>query len=100
MSSRRTFLKTSAAFAATLPLARLPLGAAETGAAAPAAAPAPKGLLFAPSELPRIRANLDLPRCTELRRTLLDYLKKHPEEADFNAAILVGNAFIEAFPCD
>ncbi len=36
----------------------------------------------------------------QLRRTLLDYLKKHPEEADFNAAILVGNAFIEAFPCD
>jgi hypothetical protein len=70
-SSRRTFLKTSAAFAAALPLARLPLGAAETGAAT-AAAPAPKGLLFAPADLPRIRANLDLPRCAEIRHMLLD----------------------------
>jgi hypothetical protein len=36
----------------------------------------------------------------QLRSTLLSYLKQHPEEEDFNAAILVGNAFIEAFPCD
>jgi hypothetical protein len=36
----------------------------------------------------------------QLRRTLLDYLQRHPEERDFNAAMLVGNAFIESFPCD
>lgn len=36
----------------------------------------------------------------QLRRTLLDYLKRHPEELDFNAAMLVGNAFIETYPCD
>lgn len=35
-----------------------------------------------------------------LRSTLLEYLQAHPEEEDLNAAILVGNAFIDAYPCD
>ncbi len=70
--TRRTFLKTSAALAASLPFARLPLGAAEPSAA-PAPAPgAARGLLFDQSDLPRIRANLDLPRCAEMRATLRD----------------------------
>ncbi len=68
-SSRRTFLKTTAALAA-LPLVRLPLVAAET-AAAPAAGAA-RGLLFDPAELPRIRANLELPRLAEVRAMLRD----------------------------
>lgn len=71
-SNRRTFLKRSAVLAASLPLLRLPLGAAETP---PATAPVPgaaRGLIFDPSELPRIRANLDLPRCAEVRSMLLD----------------------------
>jgi Heparinase II/III-like protein len=70
LPTRRTFLKNSAALAAALPFARLPLHAAE-----PAAAPAPgaaRGLLFDPSDLPRIRANLDLPRCAEIRKELLN----------------------------
>ena len=41
MSTRRTFLKASAVIATALPLARWPLGAAETGGANPAAAPTP-----------------------------------------------------------
>ncbi len=68
--TRRTFLKSSAVLAATLPFARLPLGAA-TAANAPAAGPG-RGLLFDPADLPRIRANLDLPRCAEIRGQLLD----------------------------
>jgi len=36
----------------------------------------------------------------QLRNTFLAYLREHPEEEDLNAAILVGNAFISAFPCD
>ena len=36
----------------------------------------------------------------QLRKVLLDYVEQHPEQMEFNAAILVGNAFIEAFPCD
>ncbi len=36
----------------------------------------------------------------QLRDTFLSYLRAHPEEEDLNAAILVGNAFISAFPCD
>ncbi len=67
--SRRTFLKTTAALAA-LPLVRLPLAAADT-TAAPAAG-ATRGLLFDPAELPRIRANLELPRLAEVRAMLRD----------------------------
>jgi hypothetical protein len=72
MSTRRTFLKASAVIATALPLARWPLGAAETGGANPAAAPTQKGLLFAPSDLPRIRANLELPRLADIRGQLLN----------------------------
>ena len=36
----------------------------------------------------------------ELRNTLLAYLREHPEEEELNAAILAGNAFITAYPCD
>ncbi|HEY5551532.1 MAG TPA: heparinase II/III family protein, partial [Opitutaceae bacterium] len=73
MSTRRTFLKSSAALAATLPFARLPLSAAEPAAGASTPAPGPsRGLLFDASDLPRIRANLELPRCAEIRSTLLN----------------------------
>lgn len=44
-----------------------------------------------------------IPRGTpvdSLRKTFLAYLREYPEEEDLNAAILVGNAFITAFPCD
>ena len=37
---------------------------------------------------------------SELRATLLHYLREHPEEEDLNAAILVGNAFIDTYPCE
>ena len=36
----------------------------------------------------------------QLRKVLVDYVGQHPEQMEFNAAILVGNAFIEAFPCE
>ena len=35
----------------------------------------------------------------QLRRVVLDHLTSHPEEEDLNAAIVVGNAFLERFPC-
>jgi len=44
-----------------------------------------------------------LPRgasANQLRRVVVDYFAAHPEEEDLNAAIVVGNAFLEAFPCD
>jgi hypothetical protein len=69
-SSRRTFLRSSALLAAAVPLARLGLGAAEKPATP--AATAANGLLFGPADLPRIRANLELPRCAEIRAMLLD----------------------------
>lgn len=62
--TRRTFLKSSAVLAASLPFARLDLNAAATpGAAAPGSA---KGLLFDESDLPRIRANTKHPRFASL----------------------------------
>ena len=66
MSTRRSFLKTSATLAAALPFARLPLAAAEptTGAVAPFVAK--KGLLFDAADLPRIRANTQHPRFAKL----------------------------------
>lgn len=70
-TSRRTFLKTSATLAATLPFARL-ASAATTPASSPGIADPRRGLLFDPSELPRIRANLDLPRLAEVRATLVN----------------------------
>jgi Rap1a immunity proteins len=44
-----------------------------------------------------------LPRgvsANQLRGTVLEYFKAHPEEEDLNAAIVVGNALLEAFPCE
>ncbi len=37
---------------------------------------------------------------SQLRRIVMDYFTAHPEEEDLNAAIVVGNAFLEQFPCD
>ena len=70
--SRRAFLKSSVTLAAALPLARLDLRAGENPASAGAPAATAAGLLFAPEDLPRIRANLALPRCAEIRSMLLD----------------------------
>lgn len=66
--TRRSFLKASAALAATLPFA--PAGLA-TSAGAPARSVPPAGgrprpLLFDPADLPRIRANTALPRFASL----------------------------------
>lgn len=65
-TSRRTFLKNSAALAACLPLARLPLNAAEAKGAVSSAASAKEGLLFDEADLPRIRANTRHPRFAKL----------------------------------
>ena len=70
MPSRRTFLKSSAVFAASLPFSRLALGAAEAGAAVASVASAKKGLLFDPSDLPRIRANAHHPRFAALWQSM------------------------------
>jgi hypothetical protein len=73
LPTRRAFLKTTASLAAALPLSRLPLVAAESST--PAVAPvhgASRGLLFNASDLPRIRANLALPRLAEVRALLTD----------------------------
>jgi hypothetical protein len=75
--TRRSFLKTSAALAATLPLSSLQLpGAASTPAAATLAGKplvgGARGLLFDAADLPRIRANFDHPRCAALRASVLD----------------------------
>ncbi|PTX94484.1 heparinase II/III family protein [Opitutus sp. ER46] len=71
--SRRTFLQTSATLAATLPLLRLPALGATPAPATPAASAADpaRGLLFDPADLPRMRANLDLPRLAEVKAKLL-----------------------------
>ena len=71
-SSRRTFLKTSATLAAALPLVRLPVQAAETTPSAGPGSGAARGLLFDRADLPRIRANLELPRLAEIRAMLLN----------------------------
>lgn len=60
--TRRTFLKTSAALAATLPFARLDVGAADASSSSSSPASPKKGLLFDASDLPRIRANTKHPR--------------------------------------
>jgi hypothetical protein len=67
--TRRTFLKSSAALAAALPLATLRLPAA--AAATDPTTPGKRGLLLDPADLPRIRTNLDLPRLAYVRDTLL-----------------------------
>lgn len=71
-TSRRAFLKTSATLAAALPLSRLATGA--TTGTPPPSLPADgrRGLLFDASDLPRIRANLELPRLSEVRASLLE----------------------------
>ncbi len=66
LPTRRTFLKSSAALAASLPFARLDLRAAEVAQAVPSAAAAKTGLLFDASDLPRIRANTQHPRFVKL----------------------------------
>jgi hypothetical protein len=78
-TSRRTFLKGSAALAASLPFARLGLRAAE---AAPSGGVGGKrGLFFDAADLPRIRANLDHPRFAAVRATL--YGLDHAAERKF-----------------
>jgi hypothetical protein len=59
-TTRRSFLKSSAALAASLPFAHLDLRVA--AATTPTAAGARKGLLFDAADLPRIRANTKHPR--------------------------------------
>jgi hypothetical protein len=69
-SDRRSFLKCSLSLAATLPLTRLRLGAAET----PSATPLPggkRGLFFDAADLPRIRANLANPRFSVINAELI-----------------------------
>ncbi len=68
-TSRRTFLQTSAALAASLPFARL--SSAQPGAA-PTQAGVKRGLFFDDADLPRIRANLDDPRFSEIRRQIYE----------------------------
>lgn len=81
-TSRRTFLKSSAALAVALPLARLGAHGTEDKAApapgtsakrpAPLEASAKKGLLFDEADLPRIRANTKHPRFAAYWQSLLD----------------------------
>ncbi|MDP2136767.1 MAG: heparinase II/III family protein [Candidatus Didemnitutus sp.] len=70
--TRRTFLKTSATLAAALPLLRIPLGAADSPAPAGASPGAARGLLFDAADLPRMRANLELPRFAAVRAMLFE----------------------------
>ena len=72
-SSRRSFLKGSATFAAALPLLRLPLNGAEAGTVPPSQTPGGRrGLFFDAADLPRIRTNLEQPRFAEVRRQLFE----------------------------
>ncbi|HTO03096.1 MAG TPA: twin-arginine translocation signal domain-containing protein, partial [Opitutus sp.] len=71
-TSRRNFLKASATLAAALPLVRLPVSGAATSTGTTPSANGPRGLLFDASDLPRIRANLALPRLAEVRALLVD----------------------------
>jgi hypothetical protein len=68
-STRRSFLKTSAALAAALPFTRLPLSAAIAAASPP---DSKRGLLFDPADLNRIRSNTRHPRFQKLWRELAD----------------------------
>lgn len=67
--TRRTFLKSSAVLAASLPFTRLDLRAAESAGAPPTGK---KGLLFDESDLARIRANTKHPRFAPLWQSMLD----------------------------
>lgn len=71
-TDRRAFLKTSAAFAASLPFARLALAEAPAPSSSTPTGSAARGLLFDPADLPRIRANLADPRFAGVRAELLD----------------------------
>ena len=85
--SRRDFLHTTTLLAASLPLARFPLGAAEPTAMKPTPTPAagPRGLLFDAADLPRIRANTTDPRFAAFWQSMLaadvaadtDFLEHH-----------------------
>ena len=80
---RRSFLKTSA-LAAAFPLLRGPSVAAHphpTAAAAPSGPNPSAGLLFDPSDLPRIRANLEHPRLAPVRAKLTNF--NHAELLQF-----------------
>jgi hypothetical protein len=78
---RRDFLKSSAALAA-LPFAGLTARAAsEPPANLAVPGPTGKGLLFDPSDLPRIRKNLEHPRLATLRAALTDF--NHAELLQF-----------------
>jgi hypothetical protein len=70
--TRRTFLKSSVALAASLPFARLGLRGAEPVAGSPSVSSAKKGLLFDAADLPRIRANTQHPRFKTLWTSLID----------------------------
>lgn len=71
---RRAFLRSTAVFAAALPLSRLRAG---DGGADAVADTAP-GLLFDPADLPQIRRNLEHPRLTFVRDKLrkVDYAER------------------------
>lgn len=71
-TSRRAFLQSSALLAASLPFARPVSGQPATRHESSSK----KGLFFDEADLPRIRANLDLPRFAEIRRQVyeLDHL--------------------------
>ncbi len=80
---RRSFLKTSA-FAAALPLLRGPALDAHPHPTSPATASGPNpsaGLLFDPSDLPRIRANLKHPRLATVRAKITAF--NHAELLQF-----------------
>jgi len=69
-TTRRSFLKTTAALSASLPLTRLSAQTAPTSGAKSAPS-AQSGLLFDRGDLPRIRANLELPRLAAVKEMLL-----------------------------
>ncbi|MGC4071533.1 MAG: heparinase II/III family protein [Nibricoccus sp.] len=69
--NRRTFLKSSALIASALTVSSARLGGSTATPASAPVAPPSRGLLFDPSEAPRILANLDHPRCADLKKELL-----------------------------
>ena len=71
-STRRTFLKSSAALVATLPFTRLSVASAELEAAPDTPSGARRGLFFDAADLPHIRANLEQPRFATILAQLFD----------------------------
>lgn len=108
--SRRSFLKGSAAFASALPFLSLPVVAARAGDGTEPSPGPSRGLLFDKSDLPRIRANLELPRCSIIRdavrhidfeaetKFLNDELRLDNHVEDFSRArrLLENSAFAHA----